>query len=462
MYNIHIYTHIYIYIHIYTYNMSNPETKENDQVVTPWTVNSKNGIDYLRLVNDFGVKLITHDLLKRWERVTGTEVHLWLKRGIFFSHQDLELILDGYEKGNLQFLYTGRGPTSEALHIGHMLQFYFATYLQKALQCIIVIQMSDDEKYVFKPNMSLAECERLTKENAKDIIACGFDPQRTFIFSNTEFYGGDFYRMVCMIDKNFTVHQLNKVYGFTDQNNIGEISWPSKQLAPSFARIFPHLFAEECKTTNTNIDNIQCFVSMAIDQSPYFRSARDFADSKKEGIKFTKPATIMSKFLPALEGANSKMSSSTGSQAIFMNMTYNEVHEVVKKYAFSGSGGNGTRKDHEKYGGDLLTDISYQYLLHFMDDDIALAKIAHEFSSGKMMSSEVKKIMSDILWKYVETHQHAKAKIDNTVLDDFFSRKTLNLSRVHREPFIRNDKDYETMGYNFDQTFGAKRPIVSE
>jgi tryptophanyl-tRNA synthetase len=33
-------------------------------------------------------------------------------------------------------------------------------------------------------NLTVEEACRLSRENAKDIIACGFDPKRTFIFSD--------------------------------------------------------------------------------------------------------------------------------------------------------------------------------------------------------------------------------------------------------------------------------------
>jgi hypothetical protein len=34
-----------------------------------------------------------------------------------FSHRDLELILDKYEKKEPFFIYTGRGPSSTSMHI---------------------------------------------------------------------------------------------------------------------------------------------------------------------------------------------------------------------------------------------------------------------------------------------------------------------------------------------------------
>jgi len=48
--------------------------------------------------------------------------------------------------------------------------------------------MTDDEKFFFK-DMTLEETYRLGKENAKDIIACGFDITKTFIFSNVDYVG---------------------------------------------------------------------------------------------------------------------------------------------------------------------------------------------------------------------------------------------------------------------------------
>jgi tryptophanyl-tRNA synthetase len=48
--------------------------------------------------------------------------------------------------------------------------------------------MSDDEKVIWK-DISVEEGARLSVENARDIIALGFDPEKTFIFSNLTFMG---------------------------------------------------------------------------------------------------------------------------------------------------------------------------------------------------------------------------------------------------------------------------------
>ena len=165
---------------------------DGDMVVNAFEVSGK--IDYSRLVDDFGSKLIEPELLARLERLTvgrGTVpcLHQFLRRNIFFSHRDLSKICDCLETGKPFYLYTGRGPSSGAMHLGHLVPFLFTKWLQQAFQCPLVIQMTDDEKFLFKGVYSdesgdnLDHFANLTIENARDIIACGFIKEKTFIFS---------------------------------------------------------------------------------------------------------------------------------------------------------------------------------------------------------------------------------------------------------------------------------------
>lgn len=55
--------------------------EEPEQVVTPWEVEGgEEGIDYAKLVRDFGSTEIDQALLDRMERITGKKVHHWLRR----------------------------------------------------------------------------------------------------------------------------------------------------------------------------------------------------------------------------------------------------------------------------------------------------------------------------------------------------------------------------------------------
>ena len=57
----------------------------------------------------------------------------------------------------------------------------------------LVIQLTDDEKYIFK-DLTLDHCYAMGKVNAKEIIACGFDEKKTFIFSDLDIMGTHFYK----------------------------------------------------------------------------------------------------------------------------------------------------------------------------------------------------------------------------------------------------------------------------
>jgi tryptophanyl-tRNA synthetase len=73
----------------------------------------------------FGSSKVDSVLIERFEKVTGKPAHHLLKRGVFFSHREMHMILDLHEKGKPFYLYTGRGPSSTSLHMGHLIPFLF-------------------------------------------------------------------------------------------------------------------------------------------------------------------------------------------------------------------------------------------------------------------------------------------------------------------------------------------------
>ena len=103
-----------------------------EQIVTPFDVSGgvdatgkAVAIDYDKLIETFGSRRIDKALLDRFEKVTGHKPHRLLRRGMVFSHRDMDLILDKYEKGVPFYLYTGRGPSSDSMHVGHTVPFEF-------------------------------------------------------------------------------------------------------------------------------------------------------------------------------------------------------------------------------------------------------------------------------------------------------------------------------------------------
>jgi len=121
-------------------------------------------------------------------------------------------------------------------------------------------------------------------------------------------------------------------------------------------------------------------------QDPYFRLTRDAAPR----LNYLKPALIHSKFFPALQGSNTKMSASNENSAIFVTDTPKQIKDKVwpchpllstncelltqiNKYAFSGGGA--TVDLHRANGGNCDVDVPYQYLTFFLDDDKKLEQI---------------------------------------------------------------------------------------
>lgn len=382
-----------------------------EQVVNPWEIEAGDeGVDYDKLIRDFGCSAITPDLITTVENITKRRAHRFLRRGLFFSHREFGVLLERYVRGEKFYLYTGRGPSSESLHMGHLIPFQFTQYLQEAFDVPLVIQLTDDEKFLWK-DLALEECYRLGKENAKDIIACGFKETKTFIFSDLDYYG-HMYRNILSIQKAVTHNQVKGIFGFTGSDCIGKQSFPATQAAPSFPSTFPVHFKGQT--------NLLCLIPQAIDQDPYFRMTRDVAPK----LKFEKPALIHSKFFPALQGPKTKMSASMANSAIYVTDSAASIKKKINKFAFSGGGA--TEELQREHGANTDVDVAFQYLTFFLEDDAELEKIRVDYSSGAMLTGEVKARLIALVQGMVAEHQEARKSATDEVVERFMAIRELD------------------------------------
>ncbi len=382
------------------------KTEGTDQRIDPINVQGDSAtgeIDYAKLIEQFGTSQIDEKLIARFERLTGRRAHPWLRRGLFYSHREFDKILDLYEAKKPFYLYTGRGPSSASLHMGHLIPFMFTQYLQEVFNVPLVIQLTDDEKFFWK-DKSLSEYHRLAFENAKDIIAVGFDVTKTFIFTDLD-YIKYLYPNVCKIQKCVTANQICNIFGFGLEAHCGKFSYPAVQAAPSFSNCFPHIFGTR--------PDVHCLIPCAIDQDPYFRMTRDVAPR----LGYLKPALVHSKFFPALQGSATKMSSSNENSAIFLTDSAKQIKTKINKFAFSG--GQETLELHRKLGGDPDKDVPYQYLTYFLDDDEKLKQIYDDYKSGKLLTGEIKKILIGVVTPIVQRHQKLRAGVTDEIVEAF-------------------------------------------
>lgn len=350
--------------------------------VNPYDV--KGEVDYNRLVSEFGIKKLDKKLLDRIEKIAG-ELHPYLKREIFFAHRDLEKILDAYEKGEKFFLYTGCGP-SGPIHLGHYSVWSFTKWLQDKFNVELWFQFTDDEKFLYK-NMSYEEIQNWTNENMLDVIAFGFDPNKTHFLIDT-LHSGLMYPEAIKVAKKITFSSIKAAFGFTDSNNIGSIFYTAMQTVPTF---LPNVL---------NNKNERCLIPLAVDQEPHFRLSRDVI----EKLGYKKPSIIHAKFMSPLTGSSGKASSSgENNSIILMTDDENTVKKKINKYAFSG--GQETIAEHRQKGGDIDADVACQWLKYFEFDDEKLQDIYSKYSSGELLSGEVKSILAEKINKVLSEHQ---------------------------------------------------------
>jgi tryptophanyl-tRNA synthetase len=364
--------------------------------ITPWEV--EGDIDYNKLIEKFGTFAINEEIIEKIEEITG-EVHPFLRNRYFFSHRDLGWILDEYQKGNKFYLYTGRGP-SGPIHLGHLMPWLFTKYLQDKFDVKLIFQITDDEKFLFSDSKDLKTINKITFENVLDIIAIGFDPNKTKIIIDTK-HINYLYPLSIEIAKRITFSTAKAVFGFSSSSNIGMIGFPPIQSAPCF---LPSVI--EKKLTPV-------LIPAAIDQDPYWRITRDIA----EKIGYYKPAQIHSKFIPGLT-SNEKMSSSKPETALF---TIDEPEEIEKKVKNTFTGGQPTVALQRKLGGNADICPVYWYLKYLFDSEYESNERYIDCKGGNLLCGEckgdlikkVKPFMDDIQIK----REKAKDVISEFMID---------------------------------------------
>lgn len=367
--------------------------EKDDFKVTPWEVTGD--VDYDKLVSRFGTSYLTDDLISR---MPGGRENMFLRRKIFYSHRDIGWLLDSYERGNPFYLYTGRGPSS-GTHLGHMLPWIFTRQLQEMFDVHLYFQMTDDEKFLFKEQLTLDDTRRATLDNMLDIIAVGFDPARTRIIVDTRDIS-HLYNIALRVSKKVTFSTAKAVFGFKNSTNIGSIFYTAIQSAPAF------LGSDIAGT------NVPCLIPCGIDQDPHFRITRDVAPL----LGYNKPALIHGKMLPGLSGG--KMSSS-GNAAIY---TTDSDAEIRKKVMNAFTGGRSTVEEQRRLGADPdICPVYHHYEFLLEPSDEALGRIYSDCRSGALLCGDCKKHLLSKILPFMQKHRENREKARDR-LDDFVFR----------------------------------------
>lgn len=151
-------------------------------------------------------------------------------------------------------------------------------------------------------------------------------------------------------------------------------------------------------------------VPVGTDQDPHIRLTRDIA-ARFKGQDFVKPSATYHKFMRGLQGG--KMSSSKSNSYIALT---DSVEEATAKIDRAKTGGRQSREEHREKGAKIEEDVVFELLtFHLIEDDDRLREIHDAYSSGEMLSGELKQIAKDELERFLEAHQEKREQAGETV-----------------------------------------------
>jgi len=352
--------------------------------------------DNEKLVKDFGASRIS-------ELKDTPDVYTF-KNGLMYSHRDFDRFFKALKKGEKCAIVSGLNA-SGSLHIGHKVVFDTNLYFQKEYGIPIFIPISDDESYVAGKVKTQEEAKEYSIELAKELLAYGFDPYKTYFIIDQVYT--NIYNLAIKLSKKVNMSEIKATYGYKNEDNIGLHFYPAVQSAHI---IFPQ--------DQLGIKNV--LVAIGPDEDAHIRICRDIASR----MGYEKPSILHLSFMPGVDGE--KMSKSKNN-AIFLKEDSKSITKKVNK-AFSG--GQKTIEEHRKIGGNPDIDIACQYLSKFFMKEEEGKKLFDDYRKGKILSGEVKKMLSEKLIEMTNKFQGNIKKVTREELKQSIMTNGIDLKRI--------------------------------
>ncbi|MDY6776736.1 MAG: tryptophan--tRNA ligase [Candidatus Nanohaloarchaea archaeon] len=321
------------------------------------------------------------------------EKNRYIRRNIIYGHRDFDRVLDAIQEGEDWAMMTGLMPSGH-FHFGHkMLADQFVWYQEMGAELYIAV--ADVEAYLTR-DMTLEEARELAvEEYLKNYIALGLEPENVNFYFQSE--GSTHYNtMSKLFAQNVTQNEVESVYGdLTPGKLVSALTQAADILQPEF---------EE------NGGPKPVVVPVGTDQDPHIRLTRDIA-SRFPGADFMKPSSTYHKFMRGLQGG--KMSSSDPNSYISLTEDPDSACEKIDR---AKTGGRDTREEQREKGAVIEEDTVFELLaFHLVEDDERLRRIHDEYSSGEMLSGELKQIAKEELREFLEEHQERYGEADGRV-----------------------------------------------
>jgi len=346
----------------------------------------KPGSEAEKLVKEFGAKLVSE--------LESIPDFFTFRKGLIYSHRDFGNFLSQLKKRKKCAIVSGFNA-SGTIHLGHLPLFRTNLFFQKEYGIQIFIPISDDESYVTGKVKTQEEGLKNSINIAKQILALGFDPKKTFFIIDQIFT--DIYNLAIMLSRGVTYSQIKATYGYSPETNPGVLFYPSVQSA--------HIMMPQTEEFG-KIENV--LVPIGLDEDSHIRICRDLAPK----FDFKKPAIIHSLFMPGLDGE--KMKKSKPETAIFLSDSMEDIKRKVGK-AFTG--GKETLEKQKKEGGNPNVCVVAEYLniLYFSDKEYK--ELSKQCKAGKTFCGNCKKLLTKKLQKEIGKIQENLKKIKNSDIE---------------------------------------------
>lgn len=348
--------------------------------IDPW--GSLDIEDYERTMDEFGIE----SFRKVKDKIPLD--HRYFRRNIIYGQRDFDKILEAIEKDKKFAMMTGLMPSGK-FHFGHkIVADQFLIYQELGAELYIAV--ADIEAYLTR-DMPLDKCRELAvEEYLANYLALGLKPENLNFYFQSE-GSSNYHTMSKLFSKNVTKNEIGAIYG---DINPGKIMSIMTQVAD----ILQPQFEE-------NGGPKPVVVPVGTDQDPHIRLTRDVASrfSKK---RFKKPASTYHKFMRGLQGG--KMSSSDEKSYISVS---EPIEQSLKKIDQAKTGGRKNKKEHIEKGAKIEEDMVFEMLAcHLIEDDERLKEIRRKYSSGEMLSGELKQICKEELKTFLRKHQEKLEK----------------------------------------------------
>lgn len=331
--------------------------------------------DNVKLVKEFGASPISG--------MKGIPDFYTFNRGLIYSHRDFDVFMKAMKQRKKLAIVSGFNA-SGSLHIGHKALFETNLFFQKKYGLDVFIPISDDESYVAGKIDTQKEGFDNAMLIAKQLLAFGFDPKKTFFIIDQVFT--DIYNLAIKLSRGTTMSTLKATYGYSMESNPGLYFYPCVQAAHILLPLEGDFGS-----------HFMTLVPIGPDEDSHIRISRDLASK----FGYSKSAILHLCFIPALDGK--KMSKSNPETAIF----YTDGPTDIKRKIYNAfTGGKETKELQLSKGGNPKVCVVYKYLESFY------LPPEKRFTVCKKLCGECKKELVDYIVKDLEEFNRKLKKVN--------------------------------------------------